>query len=113
MDCLFCRIIAGEIPADIVYQDKDFIAFKDINPVAPVHILLIPRKHIPSIADVEKEDIELVGRLLTTAPIVAEKMNIKKTGFRLIVNYGADANLVVQHLHLHIVGGRKLRDAPG
>lgn len=113
MDCIFCKIAAAEIPAEIVYQDEDFVAFKDVNPVAPVHILLIPRKHIPSIAEVKTEQAELLGRMLLTSAKVAEKAKIADSGYRLVINYGADANLVVQHLHLHIIGGRRLNDGMG
>jgi histidine triad (HIT) family protein len=113
MDCIFCRIIAGEIPSEIVYQDKDFIAFRDINPQAPVHILVVPRAHIDSIADVTDKQAELAGRLLVTAAKIAAQEKVARTGYRLAINYGADANLVVPHLHLHIVGGRKLDDMLG
>jgi histidine triad (HIT) family protein len=109
MDCIFCKIAAGEIPANIVYQDKDFVAFKDINPQAPVHDVLIPRVHIPSIAEASPDRAELLGRWLLTAPKVAEKEKIDKTGYRIIINYGEDARLVVHHLHLHVIGGKKLR----
>lgn len=108
MDCLFCKIAAGEIPADIVYQDKNFVAFRDIHPQAPVHILVIPRVHIPSIADARREQADLLGELLLTAARVAEKVGVAKTGYRLAINYGDDASLVVFHLHLHIIGGRPL-----
>ena len=113
MSCIFCQIVAGKIPVDIVYQDKDFVAFRDINPQAPVHIVIIPRSHIPSIADASEDQAELIGRWLLTAPKVAAKEKIARTGYRLIINYGADANLIVPHLHLHLVGGRKLTDSAG
>jgi histidine triad (HIT) family protein len=113
MDCIFCRIIAGEIPSDVVYQDGDFFAFRDIQPQAPVHVLVVPKKHILSIADITKDEAELLGRMLITAARIAEKAGVAKTGYRLAFNYGADANLVVPHLHLHIVGGRKLDDMLG
>lgn len=108
MECIFCQIATGKIPADIVYQDKDFIAFKDINPQAPVHDVVIPREHITSIAEATEDQAELLGRWLLTAPKVAVKENIAKTGYRIIINYGKDASLVVNHLHLHVIGGRKL-----
>jgi histidine triad (HIT) family protein len=113
MDCIFCRIIAGEIPSDVVYQDGDFFAFRDVNPQAPIHILLIPKKHILSIADVKDDEAELVGRMLMTAAKIAKLVGIADSGYRLAFNYGADANLVVPHLHMHIVGGRKLDDMLG
>ena len=105
-DCIFCSIASGKIKADIVYQDKDFVAFKDVNPQAPVHILVIPREHIPSIVEVPSADI--AGGLLLAAVKVAKQIGVDKTGYRLAINYGKDAELVVPHLHLHIVGGRKL-----
>jgi histidine triad (HIT) family protein len=110
MTCLFCQIVAGKIPAQIVYQDDDVVAFKDINPQAPVHDIIVPRTHIKSIADATKEQAELIGRWLLAAPKVAAKEKIGKTGYRLVINYGADANLVVMHLHMHLLGGKKLRD---
>ena len=113
MECIFCKIAAGEIPADIVFQDEDFVAFNDINPQAPVHMLLIPRRHIASISDVQPEDAALIGRMMITAARVAEKQGLGMTGYRLAFNFGVDANLVVLHLHLHIVGGRKLSDMLG
>lgn len=113
MDCIFCRIIAGEIPSDVVYQDSDFFAFRDINPQAPVHVLIVPRKHILSIADVTDDEVGLVGRMLITASKIARIVGVADTGYRLAFNYGADANLVVPHLHLHLVGGRKLDDMLG
>jgi histidine triad (HIT) family protein len=113
MDCIFCRIIAGEIPSDVVYQDGDFFAFRDVNPQAPVHILLVPKKHIKSIADVKPDEVELLGRMLAIVTKVAEKAGVAESGYRLALNYGADANLVVPHLHMHIVGGRKLDDMLG
>jgi len=111
MDCIFCAIASGEIKSDIVYQDDDFVAFKDINPQAPVHILVIPRTHIPSIVETDSADI--VGRLIFTATKVAKELGVDSTGYRLAINYGEDAHLVVPHLHLHLVGGRKLTDLLG
>jgi histidine triad (HIT) family protein len=105
-DCVFCSIASGKIKADIVYQDQEFVAFKDLNPQAPVHLLVIPREHIPSIAETNSSDI--AGKLLLTAVKVAKQTGVDKTGYRLAINYGKDAELVVPHLHLHIVGGRKL-----
>ena len=113
MDCIFCKIIASEIPAEIVYEDAEFVAFKDIHPLAPVHVVLIPRAHIPSIADARQKDAELLGRMLLTSTKVAAIVKIAESGYRLVINYGADANLVVPHLHLHIIGGRKLSDKVG
>ena len=110
-DCIFCSIASGKIKSEAVFQDRDFVAFKDVNPQAPVHILVIPRAHIPSIAEVNSADIP--GRLIVTATKIARQIGVDKTGYRLAINYGEDAHLVVPHLHLHIVGGRKLDDMLG
>jgi histidine triad (HIT) family protein len=110
-DCIFCSIASGKIKTDIIYEDKEFLAFKDINPQAPVHILVIPRAHIPSIAEVSSADI--AGKLVLAATRIAKQIGVDKTGYRLAINYGEDAHLVVPHLHLHIVGGRKLDDMLG
>lgn len=112
-DCLFCRIAAGEIPATIVHDDDHVVAFRDINPVAPTHILLIPRRHIASAADVAKADGELLGRLFAVASRLARDEGIASSGFRLVTNVGPDAGQSVEHLHLHLLGGRKLAWPPG
>lgn len=111
-ETIFSQILAGEIPADIRYEDEHCIAFCDINPQAPVHLLLIPRKPIPRLSDAGVEEQELLGHLLRVAPIVAEQEGIGDA-FRLIVNNGAGAGQSVFHLHLHIVGGRPLSWPPG
>jgi len=110
--CLFCRIIAGELPATIVYRSDDVIAFRDAHPQAPTHILVIPTRHITSIADVQDSDTELIGRLITVAKQVAqtEKLN---AGYRLVVNTGTQAGQSVFHLHVHLLGGRAMHWPPG
>lgn len=113
MDCIFCKIITGQIASEIVYQDHEFVAFRDINPQAPVHILVVPRQHIESIAHVKSEQADLIGRMFLFAVKVAEKAGVSDSGYRLAINYGEDAHLVVPHLHLHLVGGRKLNDMLG
>jgi histidine triad (HIT) family protein len=113
MDCIFCKIAAGEIPAGIVYQDKDFVAFRDIHPQAPVHVVVIPRLHISNIMEAKDNQAELLGRLLLVSRKVAEIEKVAISGFRLVFNYGEDANLVVPHLHMHLLGGKKLKDPPG
>jgi histidine triad (HIT) family protein len=105
-DCIFCKIIAGQIPGEMVYQDQDVAAFKDINPKAPVHILIVPKKHIVSVSDLAPEDTGLAGKLLLTAKTVAAQQGLK--AYKLVVNTGAEAGQVVMHLHLHLLGGRKL-----
>ena len=108
MNCIFCKIINKEIPADIVYQDDEIIAFKDIAPVAPVHLLIIPKKHILSVNNLELEDKELIGRLFLTARKIAKEQGVSETGYRLVINVGKDAGQTVEHLHLHLLGGEKL-----
>lgn len=108
MDCIFCQIVAGKIPGDIVYQDEAVMAFRDINPVAPVHLLIIPKKHIPSVADLSKDDLPLVGRMVDVANQLAREKNISEDGYRLVINHGKDSGQVVPHLHLHLLGGRQL-----
>lgn len=108
MSTIFAKIIAREIPADIVYQDELVTAFKDINPQAPTHILIVPNKEIPSVNDVAPEDEVALGRLFTVARKIADEQGIAKGGYRLIVNCGDDGGQEVYHLHMHIIGGRKL-----
>ena len=112
-DCLFCRIAAAEIPATIVHDDDLVVAFRDIDPVAPTHILLIPRRHVASAADLAEADRELLGRLFAVASQLARDEGIAEPGFRLVTNVGPDAGQSVEHLHLHLLGGRKLAWPPG
>jgi len=111
--CLFCRIVAGEIPADIVRSDEDLVAFRDINPQAPTHVLLIPRKHIPSVTDLSPEDAETMGKLFLAAKELAKEEGIEDGGYRMVVNAGPDAGQTVFHIHLHLLGGRGMRWPPG
>lgn len=111
--CLFCRIAAGEIPAKLVYEDDDVVAFRDINPQAPTHILIIPRRHIASVNDLEAGDAELVGRLYLVARELAERDGIAQSGYRLVLNTGPGAGQTVDHIHLHLLGGRPLHWPPG
>jgi len=111
MSCLFCRIIAGELPATIVYRADDVVAFRDVNPQAPTHILVIPTRHIASIADTQDSDTEMLGRLITVAKQVAQAE--KLSGYRLVVNTGAQAGQSVFHLHVHLLGGRAMHWPPG
>ena len=108
MDCIFCKIADGSIPADLVYSDDDFLAFRDIHPMAPVHDVLIPRKHIPSLNGLSSADRALAGNLLLIAKIVAEKEGIAEKGYRLTINCGRDGTQAVPHLHLHVLGGHLL-----
>lgn len=113
MDCLFCRIVAGEIPADIVYQDERSIALRDINPQAPVHVLVIPRDHMESLDDAARNDEALLGHLLRIAARVANDQGLTESGYRTVINTGAGAGQSVFHLHLHVLGGRALAWPPG
>lgn len=107
-ECIFCKIVKKEIPSEIVYEDEQVIAFKDINPIAPVHILIIPKKHIPTIADIQKEDIELMGRLIFVAKNIADDFAITKQGYKLLFRVGEHGGQEVNHIHLHIIGGAPL-----
>ena len=110
---LFEKIIAREIPAEIVFEDDQVIAFRDINPKAPTHVLIIPKKPIPRISEAKPEDHQVLGHLLLKAAEVAEKLGLKSDGYRLVFNNGPDAGEAVPHLHCHILGGRKMSWPPG
>jgi len=113
MDCVFCKIVAGEIPGDILYQDEEVIAFRDINPLAPIHLLIIPKKHIPSLVQLTEADLSLIGEMVNTANQLAKREGICESGYRLVVNCGKQGGQLVPHLHLHLLGGRRLSDALG
>jgi histidine triad (HIT) family protein len=108
-DCIFCKIISGEIPSRIVYQDEDVVVFPDINPATPVHLLIITRKHIPSLAHMAEADTPLVGKMVKVANKLAREQGLSEKGYRLTINSGAEAGQVVPHLHMHFMGGRELR----
>ena len=108
-DCIFCRIIAGESPSQMVYSDDLVTAFRDIHPVAPTHILIIPNKHIASLNDLTSGDMQLMGHMLTLAPQIAEQEGIRESGYRLILNTGPHGGQVIYHLHLHLIGGQRMR----
>ncbi len=112
-DCIFCKIIAGEIPSTKLYDDEAVMAFRDINPVAPTHVLIIPKKHIPSINEMTADDEPVVGRLFSVANQLAKEEGVAENGYRLIINTGAHAGQVVFHLHLHLVGGQRMRHPMG
>lgn len=107
-DCLFCKIIKGEIPSDKVYEDEEILAFRDIHPAAPIHILVIPKKHITSLAHLEKEDEKVVGKIYTVINQMAEEQGFKEKGYRVIVNCGKDGGQEVMHLHFHLLAGKQL-----
>jgi len=108
MDCIFCKIINKEMPTDIVYEDERLMAFEDIKPVAPIHILIVPKEHIVSINQLEAEDRELIGEMVLAAKKIAQGLKIADSGYRLIFNIGKNSGQTVDHLHLHLLGGKKL-----
>ncbi len=112
-DCIFCRVVADEVRADVIFQDDRCVAFRDINPQAPVHVLVIPREHIESLEDAGRGDEAVLGHILRVAARVANDEGLTESGFRTVINTGAGAGQSVLHLHLHILGGRALSWPPG
>lgn len=108
LNCLFCKIGRKEVPSEVIYEDSRFLAFKDINPQAPVHLLVIPKKHIHSVDHLELKDKELMGEMLIVAQKIAREKGLSSRGYRLVLNVGEDAGQSVDHLHLHIIGGKTL-----
>lgn len=108
MECIFCKIAAGEVPSDILYRDEEIVAFRDIEPVAPTHVLLIPRKHIASLTELSDQDLPMMARMVKVANDLARKEGISDRGYRLVMNSGKEGTQLVQHLHLHLIGGRQL-----
>ena len=113
MSCLFCRIIAGEIPASKVYEDERIFAFNDINPQAPMHVLVVPKRHVATLNDLTAEDDALVGAMVRTAAAIAKERGYDGSGFRTVFNCNAQAGQTVFHVHLHVLGGRSLAWPPG
>jgi histidine triad (HIT) family protein len=112
-DCLFCKIVQKSIPAKIVYEDDQTLAFDDINPQAPVHTLIIPKKHIAAVQDCRDEESALLAQLLVTCANIAKQKGLSQSGYRIVTNTGRDAGQTVFHLHLHVLGGRHMRWPPG
>ena len=112
-DCLFCRIVNGEIPSTKVFEDELVYAFNDINPAAPVHVLIVPKKHIADNNQLGAEDREIAGRLLTVVPELARKLGVAEDGYRLIMNTGPHGHQEVKHLHLHLIGGAPMKHPMG
>ena len=112
-DCLFCKIVAGDIPADIVFESESALAFRDINPKAPTHVLIIPRRHISTINDIEPDDESLVGSLFSAARKIAAQEGLDEDGYRVVMNCNEGAGQSVFHIHLHLLGGRTLKWPPG
>jgi histidine triad (HIT) family protein len=112
-DCLFCKIAAGDIPAKVVYQDDEIVAFRDIHPAAPTHLLVIPRRHLTGLAAADQDDQALLGALLLVANRLARDEGLTDGGFRVVVNDGPNAGQSVDHLHVHLLGGRRMSWPPG
>lgn len=113
-DCIFCKIIEGEIPSTLVYENEHVIAFKDINPEAPTHLLIVPRKHIPTTMDITEEDGKnIVPEIFSVIRHLAKEFDLEKDGFRIVNNCGSNGGQTVDHLHFHLLGGRQLKWPPG
>ncbi len=112
-DCLFCKICAGEIPASVVYEDENVLAFEDVNPQAPTHVLVIPRRHISTVNDLQAGDAELVGQLYLAAQKIADRAGVAEDGYRLVMNCNEKAGQTVFHIHLHLLAGRNMTWPPG
>lgn len=113
MDCVFCKIIDKEIPSDIIYEDSDVIAFNDLDPQAPIHFLVIPKKHIQSIATLEEADSQIISKVFATIKKIASEKGLDENGYRVVTNVGEDGGQSVPHLHFHVLGGRGFKWPPG
>ncbi|ADO76804.1 histidine triad nucleotide-binding protein [Halanaerobium praevalens] len=112
-DCLFCKIIAGKMETEFIYQDEELVVFKDISPQAPVHLLIVPKKHIANLNQLNKRDNNLVGQIYQVAQKMAAKYDIDQSGYRVVSNCGQDGGQTVNHIHFHLLGGRELQWPPG
>ena len=110
MDCVFCQIVAGKIPSDTLYQDEEVIAFRDINPLAPTHVLIIPKRHIASLAQLTDDEMPLIGHMARVANQLAREEGVAESGYRLVISSGEQGGQIVPHLHMHLMGGRRLSD---
>lgn len=113
MDCIFCKIASKEIPAKVVYEDEYVLAFKDLNPVAPHHVLIIPKRHIDSLNDLTPEDEVIMGKIIVVASKLAKEMDVDQAGYRIVSNCGKNGGQTVGHIHYHLLGGRELQWPPG
>jgi len=113
MDCIFCQIVAGKVPSEILYQDERVIAFRDIQPMAPTHLLIIPKEHILSLAHLSEADLPLIGHMVSVANQLAKREGIAEGGYRIVISSGEQGGQLVPHLHMHLIGGRRLSDAIG
>ncbi len=112
-NCIFCNIIEGEIPSSKVYENEYVYAFNDISPVAPIHVLIIPKQHIGSINDLNEENAELISKIFLSAAEIAKQLGVEKSGYRVVTNCGPDAGQTVEHVHFHLLGGRDMTWPPG
>ena len=112
-DCLFCKIVSGDIPAEIIYRDDQVLAFRDINPRAPIHVLVIPQKHVDSLASVTDEQRDIMGKIMIATREIAVAEGLSESGYRAVINVGLDGGQTISHLHLHLLGGRTLHWPPG
>jgi len=110
MDCIFCQIVAGKLPSEILYQDEEIIAFHDIHPLAPTHVLIIPKRHIPSLAELTDAEMSLIGHMAKVANQLAKQAGVAEGGYRLVISSGEQGGQIVPHLHMHLLGGRRLSD---
>jgi histidine triad (HIT) family protein len=110
MDCVFCQIVAGKIPSGTLYQDEEVIAFRDINPLAPTHVLIIPKRHIASLAQLTDDEMPLIGHMARVANQLAREEGVAESGYRLVISSGEQGGQIVPHLHMHLMGGRRLSD---
>ena len=113
MDCIFCKIVGGEIPSKFLYQDDSVVVFNDIHPAAPTHVLIVPRQHIPSLTHVPEAGISLVGHMVAVANKLAKDGGIAESGYRIVINTGKEGGQVVPHLHMHLLGGKRLTNGLG
>jgi len=113
MSCIFCQIVAGKVPSEILYQDEEVIAFRDINPQSPTHLIIIPKRHIPSLAHLSEAESSLIGDMANIANQLAKREGISESGYRLVINCGKQGGQLVPHLHMHLLGGRKLSSKLG
>ncbi len=113
MNCLFCQIAQGEIPATVIFENEDVLAFRDIKPQAPTHLLIIPKKHIATINDCQLEDQQVLGSMILAAKELAQREQLSEPGYRLVFNVNADGGQQVYHIHLHVLGGRQMTWPPG
>ena len=113
MDCIFCQIATGKMPSQLLYQDEEVIAFGDINPKAPTHLLIVPRKHIPSLAHLSEVESPLVGHMARVANKLAREAGVCENGYRLVINTGREGGQLVPHLHMHLLGGRQMANTLG